>query len=285
MNTTCICVLNYNNGLKTVRCISSILKQTIDSYNIIIIDNHSTDNSFLVIKLFLEENKRPYRVLSSPDEKPGRSPVPGEIILIRSGRNGGYSYGNNLGIRLAKSFSLFSHLLILNNDTVMKENFLEEMAGCFEDLRMKYKTEKLAFGATELGWDGKIHHHGFHYLHLLSGIMFLSPVFPSFRYIAGSCIFTDIGAPLMDESFFLYFDDAHYSKLLARNGYRLESSVRSVFIHEVGGTEIRNKQGMIFRGLLRFYWLNWPLLLPVVVPVRILLLVYLWIRRLTMAHG
>jgi GT2 family glycosyltransferase len=279
MKTTCICVLNYNNGPKTVRCISGILEQTVRSYRIVIIDNNSTDDSLRVIREFLEKKQLPFR-FSGPAEESGEiSSDPGEILIVKSARNGGYSWGNNIGIRLAKSLNMVSYLLIINNDVVLKESFLEEMVTRYEFLRESCGTEKIALGATELGLDGKVHHNGFHYLHILSGITFVTPFFPSFRYIVGSCIFTPVGAPMMDESFFLYFDDTQYSKILRRNGYLLESSPRSLFVHEVGGTVNRDLQGQIFRSLRRFYLLNYPYLLPVVVPLRLILDIYLRLRR------
>lgn len=278
MNTTCICILNYNNGPKTIRCISGVLNQTIRDYRLILIDNHSTNDSLGVIQSFLEKKNMQFRFVNTLNEHDDLHPVPREIFIIKSGKNGGYSYGNNLGIRLAGSPGMFSYLLIINNDIVLKENFLEEIVNCYEALRIRYKTEKIALGTTELGADGKIHHSGFHYIHLLSGITFPKPFFPSFKYIVGSCIFINIGAPLMDESFFLYFDDTQYSKILRRNGYILESSSRSRFIHDVGGTGKKNIQGMIFKSFLRFYRLNYPFLLPFVVPVRIVLIAYLCIK-------
>ena len=210
MNTTCICILNYNNGPKTVRCITGIIDQTLPSYRIIVIDNNSTDDSLMVIRDFLGKNQLQCRLVEPMNEFRDVFSDSGEILIVKSSRNGGYSYGNNIGIRLAKSLKMFSYLLIINNDVVLKEDFLEEMVKRYDYLRNSYDTAKIALGATELGKDRKIHHTGFHYLHLLSGISFTSPFFPSFKYIVGSCIFTNIDAPLMDESFFLYFDDTQY---------------------------------------------------------------------------
>jgi GT2 family glycosyltransferase len=280
MKTTCICILNYNNGLKTVECISSILDQTLLSYRIIIIDNNSTDDSLKVIQEFLWKNQLQFRFTEPMNEISDHFSESGEILIVKSARNGGYSYGNNIGIRLAKSLNMFSYLLIINNDVVLKENFLEEMLKRYEYLCIRYDTKKIALGATELGQDGKIHHNGFHYLHLLSGITFTSPFFPSFKYIVGSCIFTSIDAPLMDESYFLYFDDTQYSKILLRNGYILNSSPSSRFIHVVGGTVDKDRHCQIFRSLCRLYLVNCPFLLPVIVPVRLMLILYLRVKTL-----
>jgi GT2 family glycosyltransferase len=278
MKTTCICILTYNNGQKTVRCISGIIDQTLPSYRIIIIDNNSTDDSLEVIQEFLGKNQLKFRFAEPMNEFRDIFSDSGEILIVKSARNGGYSYGNNIGIRLAKSINKFSYLLMINNDVVLTESFLEETVKRYEYLCNRYNTIKIALGATEVGINGKINHHGFHYLHLPSGITFASPVFPSFKYIVGSCIFTNIDAPLMDESFFLYFDDTQYSKILRRNGYILESSPHSLFVHEVGGSVIRDLQRQIFRSLRRFYLINYPLLLPVVIPLRLLLVIYLRIK-------
>jgi len=285
MNTTCICILNYNNGLKTTRCISAVLNQTLQNYRVIIIDNRSTDDSISVIQEFLEKNKLKYRLAEHDNKSWDSLSCPDEILLVRSDRNGGYSTGNNIGIRLAKSVNIFSNILIINNDVELGENFLEEMVKRFEDLRKHYRTGRIALGAIELGVDGKIRHTGFHYLHLLSGIVFSSPVFPSLRYIVGSCIFTGIDAPLLDESFFLYFDDTQYSKILLRNGYILENSPGSFFIHEKERRFNLGLQWQIFKSLVHFYRLRYPFLLPVVVPIRLLLLLYLRLKSMMQAKG
>ena len=269
----------YNEQELIGGCLDALLLQTLehDLYEVIVIDNNSTDDSLGVIEEFLVNNHLQYR-FAGPAEEPGVIP-PGEILIVKSPRNGGYSYGNNLGIRMARVMKMFRYLLIINNDLVLKADFLEEMVNRFEDLHERCHTDRIALGATELGEDGRVHHNGFHYLHILSGITFASPFFPSFKYIVGSSIFTGIDAPLMDESFFLYFDDTQYSKILRRNGYILESSPGSIFIHEVGGTANKGLQGQIFKGLRRFYFLNYPFLLPVVVPLRLILII--WLRITT----
>ncbi len=278
MNTTCICVLNYNNGAKTISCLRSILSQSVDNLRIVIIDNHSTDDSLKLIQTFLENEHQAPCYINNINDAGEVFKTPGQVVIIPSDVNGGYGSGNNMGIRLAKSSTIFTHVLIINNDILLEKDFLEQMQKRYETLQQSYKSKHIALGATELGHDGAIHHHGFHYIHLLTGITFFKPYWPSFKYIVGSCMFTDIGAPLMDESFFLYFDDTQYSKILLRNNYILDSSPDSYYVHEVGGTPKHNIQLQIFKSLLHFYRLNYFWLLPVVFPVRLMLLGYLWLK-------
>ena len=54
-----IIVLNYNNYQDTIECITSILQLNYTNYNLIVIDNVSTNNSFDHLKnhfKFLKEN-------------------------------------------------------------------------------------------------------------------------------------------------------------------------------------------------------------------------------------
>lgn len=100
-----IITVNYNTPDITTNCILSVLKNTkkID-YEIILIDNGSTDNS--------------YKTLSNNFSKEKR------VSLIKSNKNLGFSRGNNLGISKAKG----EYVLLLNSDTIVSGNTIGEMA-------------------------------------------------------------------------------------------------------------------------------------------------------------
>ena len=99
-----VIVLNYNGFFDTMECISSFHKtvsvEQVD-YQILVVDNHSTDNSF---SLFQDN-------------------LPESVILLQSPRNAGYAYGNNVGIKYALEHGA-DYICILNNDTIVIENFL-----------------------------------------------------------------------------------------------------------------------------------------------------------------
>ena len=48
-------------------------------------------------------------------------------------------------------------------------------------------------------------------------------------------------APLLDEGFFLYYEDADYSKQLENDGYRLLTTDCTRYYHKVGGSTSRNE--------------------------------------------
>ena len=97
-----IIITNYN-GLKWLKkCLDSLFSQTYNDFEIILVDNESTDDS---IK-FLEENYR--------DER---------LKIVRSEKNLGFAGGNNLGFNNSKG----EYILLLNNDTWVENDFLKEL--------------------------------------------------------------------------------------------------------------------------------------------------------------
>ena len=114
---TSIIILTYNNLDKTKDCIESIHKYTDkDSYEIIVVDNNSTDDT----KLFLEEQD--------------------DIKVIFNESNVGFPMGCNIGI--ANSEKTYD-ILLLNNDTVVTKNWLFNLKKCL------YSDEKIgAVGAV-----------------------------------------------------------------------------------------------------------------------------------------
>jgi GT2 family glycosyltransferase len=100
-----IIILNYNAGNLLIDCVDSIQKTNHGNYEIIIVDNDSTDKSYLqCCKKFPE------------------------IILIENKENLGYCGGNNVGIQKAKG----EYIIILNPDTIVDPNWVKELILAYE---------------------------------------------------------------------------------------------------------------------------------------------------------
>jgi len=93
-------LLTWNAKDVTADCIESIKKQTFKDYEVVLVDNGSTDGTCKYLK-----KKFPF------------------IKLVQNKKNLGYAGGHNSGIGKAKA----NYFLILNNDVVLAENFLEEL--------------------------------------------------------------------------------------------------------------------------------------------------------------
>lgn len=92
-------IVNYNAGVFLSRCISSILDQNTNVYEIIVIDNASFDTSFENI------------------------PKDPRIKCIKNLKNLGFAKAQNQGIRLSRA----PYVIPLNFDVILENTFLEEM--------------------------------------------------------------------------------------------------------------------------------------------------------------
>jgi O-antigen biosynthesis protein len=97
-----IIIPNYNGQKYLGECIDSLHRLDFprDQYEIIVVDNASTDNS------------RDFVLSVYPD-----------VVLIQAQENQGFAGGCNLGIRTSRG----EYLVLLNNDTVVDANWLKEL--------------------------------------------------------------------------------------------------------------------------------------------------------------
>lgn len=101
-----IVILNYNCAKLSIECIENIRANTALKYKIYLVDNNSVDDSFSVLKNYAD----------------GFS----DTTLIQAEKNGGYSYGNNLGIKVALEDEC-ENLVIINPDVVVEKNAIDIM--------------------------------------------------------------------------------------------------------------------------------------------------------------
>ncbi|WP_047682711.1 MULTISPECIES: glycosyltransferase family 2 protein [Xenorhabdus] len=125
-----IIVLNWNGAEDTISCVKSLLKSNYDNYNIIVVDNKSTDNSYLKLKYelpIIAGNPTNFFEISIENIKKHKCQRNKEILLIQSGSNLGYAGGNNIGILFALNQTDMEYVWILNNDTEVHPSAIEEL--------------------------------------------------------------------------------------------------------------------------------------------------------------
>ncbi|MBI1881400.1 MAG: glycosyltransferase family 2 protein, partial [Chloroflexi bacterium] len=95
-----IVVLNYNGLKDTLACLASLNQLDYPAYEIIVVDNDSSDDSVAAIGAGYPH-----------------------AIVIETGDNLGYVGGNNVGLKHAATLSA-DYTLLLNNDTEVSPDFL-----------------------------------------------------------------------------------------------------------------------------------------------------------------
>ena len=183
-----IVVLNYNAGDLLINCVESLKKSSYHNFEILIVDNISSDNSQTKCK-----EKFP------------------DIKLIQNEKNLGYCGGNNVGINHAKG----DYIVILNPDTIVDSNWLKELIFAYEEFgEGLYQPKILSVNEDNIlqSTGNMFHIFGFGYARdkgkrNSDSIQEIERI----GYASGTCLFTSrkvldqVG--LLDEFLFLYHDD------------------------------------------------------------------------------
>lgn len=110
---TAVIILNYNSEDETIKYVKKIEK-----YNCI--------NTIIVVDNFSENGERLFSLKSD------------KVYVIRTEKNGGYSYGNNFGLKFLESLNeKYDYIVISNSDIEVKEEVFE---ACFKELEQNSKT-------------------------------------------------------------------------------------------------------------------------------------------------
>ncbi len=212
-----IVIVNYNSSEYIGDCLSSLAKITYsaDFFEILIIDNASTDGSVEYIKKNWTE-----------------------IKLIENKKNLGFARGNNIGFDYAIKNG-FDYVYLLNQDTVVSPNFLEEVV-------------KIAEGNSKIGAvqsklllyheKGKINSIGneIHYLGFAFAGGYLQPdqeiSVREITYPSGASVLFKVSVlktiGLFNPEFFMYHEDVDLGWRIWLGGYKVILAPKSVVYHK-----------------------------------------------------
>ena len=216
-----------------LNCLESIFqsKGKLDLWQVIVVDNASSDGSVEVVK-----SKYP------------------QVELVENKTNLGFAAGNNVGIKYALENDA-DYIGILNNDTLVDENFIEELinvlekdgnigvavpkiyfAKGFEFHKNKYKENELGrviwYAGGEIDWKNVIGSH--------SGLDEVDKgqfdEDGETQMATGCCflvkkeVLEKVG--LYDDRYFLYFEDADFSERVKKAGYKIMYEPKAIIWHK-----------------------------------------------------
>lgn len=232
-----VITVNFNNGGITKECLASfakVSKKNID-LNLVVVDNGSTEPA----SIKLEKQKG--------------------IHFIKSKTNLGFAGGNNLGIKYALSQGA-DYLLLINNDaTINEKGFFDNLLKAKGDIvspLVKYKSE----GKPTTDFGGKVDKIFGRNTHYLTKPSLKPDYFSGVCLLIKSNVFEKIG--LLDDHYFLYYEDADFCLRAKKAGFKLGFSPKSSIFHNLSTSA--NKFGkkkiiILANSHLRFCLLHLPL--------------------------
>ncbi|MDO8845975.1 glycosyltransferase family 2 protein [Methylicorpusculum sp.] len=240
-------ILNWNGKEDTLACLNSLKKLNYINYEVIVVDNGSTDGSEDVFRAYY------------PDLK-----------VIQTGQNLGYAEGNNVGIRYALEKNA-EYILLLNNDTIVDSDLLNEL-----ELAADNNPNVGVFGATLLYMDNpkiiwfagaKWNPQTLTFDYPYQDQKIPENLYTKTDYACGAALFfrsevaKSIG--LLDARFFLVWEESDWCLRAKRVGYGCQQVPAAYVWHKVGvsfdGEDSPLREYFDFRNRLLWAEKNIPL--------------------------
>ncbi len=268
-----IVIVNYNTEEILRNCLASIFtsfksKKFAGQTEIIVIDNHSTDGSARYLKsqnlkfktaaknakLRKEKIKfdnSPSRPPSKPDQIDNLDKLK-NLITIFNKKNLGFAKANNQGIKISKG----KFVLLLNSDTLIEKGSLEQL--------VNFAANKADAGAVVprlLNHDGSTQGSCCRLPTLTSAFkeFFLNQKGAFLKYapegqqpvlveaaVGAAFLITPLAlkkAGLLDEQYFMYFEDLDYCRRLAKQGLKIYYLPQAAIthLHGASGKNLKSK--------------------------------------------
>ena len=221
-----IVIVNFNGREFLSECLLTLLDTDYPNYEVVVVDNASTDGSFAEIELSFGSDSR--------------------IKLVRNSENVGHSEGCNIGARIAKG----RYIVFLDSDTEFKaENWLWELVKVMEnDGTVGLAQAKLVLSEDKSRLDYvcvAVDALGTWAANYGSKEEMLRGTFEILAASSGCCIirrevFNQVGG--FDADYFIYDDDTDLSLRARLLGYRILFVPSASVIHR--GGVLRGVSGM-----------------------------------------
>ena len=225
VSNVAIIVLAWNRRDVTLACLDSLaaLDYPANRLQIIGVDNGSTDGTAHAI----------------------REQFP-QVTVLENGENLGYAGGNNVGLRYALAQGA-DYICILNNDVTVAPDYLTPLLAAFQEhidagvvtplvAEVSEPERVWALGAAVDWQTGTVRrlHAGEMAQMLQASDPFKVDVASGTAMLAKREIFEPVG--LLDEAFYLYFEETDWCLRVGQAGYRILAVPSSVVWHKVSAT-------------------------------------------------
>ncbi len=236
MTRIAVIIVNWNGKKDTIDCLASLgkLKTQSSKLKTYVVDNGSTDGSVEAIRKGFSD-----------------------VVILETGKNLGFTGGNNIGIRQALLGGA-DFVWLLNNDTTVDQSALTELIAAFEDPNVGIGGSKIYFAP------GREYHRDWykqkdrgHVFWYAGGQIDWNNMYASHRgvdevdhgqydrtqetpFVTGCSmmvrkeVFDKVG--YLDEKFFAYLEDLNFCLRAKQSGYKLLYVPKSVVWHNNAGS-------------------------------------------------
>lgn len=229
-----IILLNWNGKKDTLECISSLQKLNYPNFQILIIDNHSSDDS---VEVFRKTHP--------------------EIPLLENKENLGFAGGNNPGIKWALDHHA-EWILLLNNDTIVDPELLNEF---LEASKEEPKAKILGAKILRYHTPNIIDHLGGMWNETKGEFesLFINEEDQPYLsmkkvdYVCGAALFMQACVPekigLLEPNYFLFWEESDYCYRARKEGFEIWTAPKAKVWHKVSSSFVGGKPHMHY-----FWW-------------------------------
>jgi GT2 family glycosyltransferase len=262
-----IIIVNYNGKKWLQKCLDSLFEQTYTNFEIILVDNNSSDDSIE----FLRSNYSDTR-----------------LKIIEHKENSGFAGGNNVGFKYARG----EYIILLNNDTWVEKNYIINFITAFDEIPnlgcaqskilLMDTPEKIDSAGSFWTKSTFLYHYGF----------FKNT--NDKKYNVNYKVFSTKGASviyrkdildkvgLFDDKFWCYYEETDLNHRLWLAGYESWYYPGAICYHANGGTSLTFDNETIqfhnFKNKIRSFLKNFELITLIwVIPMHLLIITFLGI--------
>lgn len=279
-----IIILNWNGWKDTLECLESMYQINYPAFQVIVVDNHSKDESLEKIRQYCQGKITPESTFYTynPENKPIKikelnksdiekdleeNPVDAEngdsLILIKNDANYGFAHGNNIAIRYTLKKDNPDYVLLLNNDTVLDSDFLDELVktaetepqiGILGPLIYYYDADGRRDVVANLG--GKVNvkkYPGYYDLRETNSLGDYPGKFIECDWVSGAALLLkskELPIKLLNEKLFFGCEDIDLALVLKEYGYKAAVVPGSHIWHKEGVSRKKRSSGGAKRALM-----------------------------------
>lgn len=219
----CAVICNWNKQDDVVQCVNSVLKSSYPDLDVVVVDNASTDDSVKILKETFSN----------------------KIKIIENTKNLGGAGGFNTGLEYAINENKYQSVWLLDNDVKVDNSCLEELV---KELRKSPETaivgslilrmdspstlQELGAFINKKTFQREANKRDFS-IHEIGDKAEKVDYVPACSLLVDMEKLKEIG--IMDEEYFLYFDDVEWCTRFKKAGYEVLATPHAKVWHKEGG--------------------------------------------------